>query len=76
MAAEQSASLSTNQVRIAEFALAIGGFAIGTGEFATMGFLPSVATDFGVSVPEAGRIITAYALGVVVGAPLFAVLGA
>jgi DHA1 family inner membrane transport protein len=76
MAAGQPASLSTTQVRVAEFALAIGSFAIGTGEFAAMGFLPSVATGFGVSVPEAGRIISAYALGVVVGAPLFAVLGA
>ncbi len=75
MAAEPHASLSTNQIRIAEFALAIGSFAIGTGEFAAMGFLPSVATGFGVPVPEAGRIISAYALGVVVGAPLFAVLG-
>ena len=76
MAAEQPASLTASQVRIAEFALAIGSFAIGTGEFAAMGFLPDVATGFGVPVPEAGRIISAYALGVVVGAPLFAVLGA
>jgi len=70
------ASLSPRKVRIAEFALAIGSFAIGTGEFAAMGFLPSVASGFAIPVPEAGRIISAYALGVVVGAPLFAVLGA
>lgn len=76
MAAEPHAALSPNQIRIAELALAIGSFAIGTGEFAAMGFLPNVATGFGVPVPEAGRIISAYALGVVVGAPLFAVLGA
>ncbi|MCM5560173.1 MFS transporter [Pleomorphomonas sp. JP5] len=61
---------------IAEFALAIGAFAIGTGEFAAMGFLPDVANGWQVTVPAAGRIISAYALGVVVGAPLIAVVGA
>lgn len=61
---------------VAEFALAIGAFAIGTGEFAAMGFLPDVATGWQVTVPAAGRIISAYALGVVVGAPLIAVVGA
>lgn len=58
------------------FALAIGGFAIGTTEFASMGVLPEVADDLGVSIPTAGHSITAYALGVVVGAPLFAIMGA
>lgn len=58
------------------FALAIGGFAIGTTEFASMGVLPEVANDLGVSIPTAGHSITAYALGVVVGAPLFAIMGA
>jgi DHA1 family inner membrane transport protein len=51
-------------------ALAIGGFAIGTGEFVMMGLLPDVASDFSVSIPTAGHVISAYALGVVVGAPL------
>ncbi|MBB4007355.1 MFS transporter [Allorhizobium taibaishanense] len=59
-----------------EFALAVGGFGIGTGEFAVMGLLPDVAQTYGVSVPEAGRVISAYALGVVVGAPIIAVLSA
>jgi len=68
--------LSTGRIRIAEAALAIGSFAIGTGEFAAMGFLPSIADGFGVTVPTAGHAISAYALGVVVGAPVFAVLGA
>jgi DHA1 family inner membrane transport protein len=63
-------------VRAAEFALAVGGFGIGTGEFASMGLLPNVATGLNVSVPTAGHIISGYALGVVVGAPLLAVLGA
>ena len=62
--------------RAAELALAVGGFGIGTGEFASMGLLPNVATGLDVSVPTAGHIISAYALGVVVGAPLIAVLGA
>ena len=58
----------------AEFALALGGFAIGTAEFAAMGLLPDVASDLRISVPDAGHMISAYALGVVVGAPLITVL--
>ena len=57
-------------------ALAVGGFGIGTGEFAIMGLLPEVARDLNVSIPTAGHVISAYALGVVVGAPVLAVLGA
>jgi DHA1 family inner membrane transport protein len=60
----------------AELALAVGGFGIGTGEFAIMGLLPQVADDLSVSVPYAGHVISAYAIGVVVGAPLIAVLAA
>jgi MFS transporter, DHA1 family, inner membrane transport protein len=56
--------------------LAVGGFAIGTTEFVTMGLLPDIASGVGVSIPAAGRVISAYALGVVVGAPLLAVLTA
>ena len=59
-----------------EIALAAGGFGIGTGEFVIMGLLPEVATTYGVSVPEAGQVISAYALGVVIGAPIIAVLAA
>jgi len=57
-------------------ALALGGFGIGTTEFATMGVLPDIAGDLDTSIPTTGHAITAYALGVVGGAPLFAVLGA
>ncbi|HEY0339509.1 MAG TPA: MFS transporter [Steroidobacteraceae bacterium] len=57
-------------------ALAVGGFAIGTTEFATMSLLPFFARDLGISAPAAGHVISAYALGVVVGAPLIAVLAA
>ncbi|EID53750.1 MFS transporter [Saccharomonospora xinjiangensis] len=55
---------------IALLALAIGAFGIGTTEFVMMGVLPEIARDLGVSIPAAGNFITAYALGVVVGAPL------
>jgi DHA1 family inner membrane transport protein len=56
--------------RRALLALAVGGFAIGTGEFVMMGLLPQVASDLSVSIPRAGELISVYALGVVVGAPL------
>ncbi len=56
-------------------ALAIGAFGIGTTEFVIMGLLPDVATDFGVSIPSAGLLISGYALGVVVGAPLLTAIG-
>jgi MFS transporter, DHA1 family, inner membrane transport protein len=72
----QSSSVSTRQVLLAELALAVGGFGIGTGEFGIMGLLPDVAGDIGVSIPMAGHVISAYALGVVVGAPVIAVLAA
>jgi DHA1 family inner membrane transport protein len=57
-------------------ALAIGGFAIGTTEFVTMGLLPQIADGIHESIPTSGAIITAYAFGVVVGAPLIVSLGA
>ncbi|WP_197446494.1 MFS transporter [Tautonia plasticadhaerens] len=60
----------------AELAMAIGGFGIGTGEFVIMGLLPDIADSAGVSVPGAGYAISSYALGVVVGAPVIAVLSA
>ncbi|AIG63740.1 MFS transporter [Corynebacterium atypicum] len=53
-------------------AMAVGAFAIGTTEFVTMGLLSLIARDFGVSEDSAGRIISAYALGVVIGAPTIA----
>ncbi|MBF4161751.1 MFS transporter [Nocardioides sp. CBS4Y-1] len=61
---------------MAVLALATGGFAIGTTEFVTMGLLPQIADGVGVSIPSAGHLISAYALGVVVGAPALAALGA
>lgn len=61
---------------IALFALAMGGFAIGTTEFGTMGLLPYFSPSLGITAPQAGHVISAYALGVVVGAPVLAVLAA
>lgn len=61
------------RVRLAVFALALGGFGIGVTEFAAMGLLRSIADGFGISEPRAGTVISAYALGVVVGAPLLTV---
>lgn len=55
--------------------LAIGGFGIGLTEFVIMGILPDVANAFSVSIPVAGHFISAYALGVVVGAPILTGLG-
>ncbi|MBT0667139.1 MFS transporter [Novosphingobium profundi] len=57
-------------------ALAMGAFAIGTTEFAAMSLVPYFARDLGLTEPQAGHAISAYALGVVVGAPIFSVLGA
>lgn len=58
------------------FALAVGAFAIGTTEFAAMSLLPFFARDLGIDVPTAGHAISAYALGVVAGAPVIAAFGA
>ncbi|HEX8414782.1 MAG TPA: MFS transporter, partial [Sphingomicrobium sp.] len=73
-----SSSTPAKRVRpgLVHFALAAGGFAIGTTEFATMSLLPFMAKGLGVDEPTAGHVISAYALGVVVGAPLIATIGA
>jgi DHA1 family inner membrane transport protein len=63
-------------VVLAITALALGGFAIGTTEFVTMGLLPDIARGIGESIPRTGHVISAYALGVVVGAPVIVSLGA
>jgi DHA1 family inner membrane transport protein len=56
------------------FALALGAFAIGTTEFAPMGLLPVIADGIHVSIPSAGLLISAYAIGVMIGAPLMTLL--
>ncbi|MBK8866638.1 MAG: MFS transporter [Actinomycetales bacterium] len=72
----ETASVETRHAGRAIFALAVGGFAIGTTEFVTMGLLPQVAAGTAVDIPTAGHYVSAYAAGVVVGAPVIAVLAA
>ena len=59
---------------VALFALAIGAFAIGTTEFTPMGLLPVIADGVQVSIPTAGMLVSAYAIGVMVGAPVMTLL--
>ena len=66
----------SRHVTLAIVALALGGFAIGTTEFVTMGLLPEIAAGIGQSIPRTGHVISAYAAGVVVGAPVIVSLGA
>lgn len=68
--------LVRRRARLPLLALALGGFSIGTTEFATMGLLPLIAGDLDGTIPQAGHAITAYALGVVVGAPLLTTVAA
>src|SRR3954453_2478041 len=66
----------TTHFGLAVLALAMGGFAIGTTEFVTMGLLPQIADGVDVSIPPSGHVFSAYALGGVVGGPLLAFFGA
>ncbi|WP_453955256.1 MFS transporter [Bradyrhizobium sp. USDA 377] len=74
--ANSTAAANPPHLAIVLVSLAMGGFAIGTTEFASMSLLPFFAADLHVDEPTAGHAISAYALGVVLGAPLIAVLGA
>ncbi|GAB7552150.1 MFS transporter [Novosphingobium sp. 11B] len=71
-----SASTRATHPALVILALAMGAFAIGTTEFAAMSLVPFFARDLGLTEPQAGHAISAYALGVVVGAPVIAVLAA
>ena len=55
-------------------ALAVAAFGIGTTEFVILGLLPEVASDLAVSIPAAGMLVSAYALGVMIGAPIMTLL--
>ena len=68
------APLPPGRLRLVILAMALGAFAIGTTEFASMGLLPQIARSLEVSVPQAGMLITLYALGVVIGLAGVAVL--
>jgi len=54
--------------------LTLGGLGIGITEFVMMGLLPDIAKDLSITIPQAGHLISAYALGVVIGAPLLIVI--
>src|SRR5260370_14383645 len=69
-------SVPASRLPLPILALALAAFAIGTTEFVIMGILPNVARDLGVSIPSAGLLVSGYALGVAVGAPLLATLTA
>ncbi|OJY74063.1 MFS transporter [Rhizobium sp. 60-20] len=71
-----AASEITRQPGFAHAVLVLGGFMIGTTEFATMSFLPAFTSDLAVDAPTGGYVVSAYALGVVLGAPMLAVVGA
>ncbi|MBX9401516.1 MFS transporter [Lysobacter sp. BMK333-48F3] len=70
-----SVPLPPRRVALILFALAMGGFAIGTSEFVVMGLITEIARAMAVTEPQVGHVISAYALGVVVGAPALALLG-
>jgi MFS transporter, DHA1 family, inner membrane transport protein len=76
LASARSGRVRQRQVALIILALSVGSFGIGTGEFAILGLLPDVAAGLRVSPPEAGHLVSAYALGVVVGAPMIALLAA
>ncbi|WP_252107979.1 MULTISPECIES: MFS transporter [unclassified Halomonas] len=73
---QESSQGQARSPRLAEFALALGGFGIGTSEFVIMGLMNRVAGDLAVTVPQVGYAISSYALGVVVGAPIISALAA
>lgn len=68
--------LTRRQIAFAILALSMGGFAVGVTEFAIMGLLQEAVADLEVTIPQGGHLISAYALGVVVGAPLLSLPGA
>lgn len=76
IASEPSGTLHGFALHAALASMALGGFAIGTTEFVTMGLLPQIAQGVHVGIPQAGHVVSAYALGVVVGAPTIATLAA
>ena len=59
---------------LALFALTLAAFAIGTTEFVIVGLIPTIAADLGVSLPSAGLLVSLYALGVAIGAPILTAL--
>lgn len=75
-ASRQAGETRQHHAGLVMLALAMGGFANGTTEFAVMSLVPYFSVGLGIDEPTAGHVISAYALGVVVGAPVIAVLAA
>ncbi|MGX9720371.1 MFS transporter [Stenotrophomonas acidaminiphila] len=71
-----AATLNARQRTLILLALSLGGFAIGTSEFASMGLMLEISRGLAISEAQVGHLISAYAIGVVVGAPLLAFAGA
>jgi DHA1 family inner membrane transport protein len=71
---QAAAAQKKERFPLALFCLTIGAFAIGMTEFIIMGLLPNVASDLQVTIPQAGQLITSYALGVAIGAPILTIL--
>ncbi|HEX8607430.1 MAG TPA: hypothetical protein VF679_02180, partial [Pedobacter sp.] len=61
----------TPLIKLSLVSLTVGGLSIGMTEFLMMGVLPDISRSLNVTIPEAGHLISIYALGVVIGAPLF-----
>lgn len=76
MTQDRSRTTPPHGLALAQLALGFGGLFIGTGEFAAMGLLPDMARTAGVSITNAGNFISAYALGVVIGSPILAIVSA
>ena len=74
--AQAPSNPSPHSAKAVLFALAMGGFAIGTSEFASMGLMLEISRGLGISESQVGHLISAYAVGVVVGAPVLAFAGA
>ena len=66
--------MASRGIPLALLALTLGAFAIGTTEFVIVGLIPTIAADLGVSLPSAGLLVSLYALGVAVGAPVLTAL--
>lgn len=69
----EAAEAERTRMPVAVYVLGLSVFALGTSEFMLSGLLPPIAEDMGVTIPQAGLLISAFAIGMVVGAPLLAV---
>ena len=76
MSSQENSIPPTSHLSVIILALALGGFCIGTTEFVAMGLIQEISQSFNLSIPVTGHFISAYALGVTIGAPVIAILAA